>query len=280
MRGDRSIGRAMSGSSRSRPAPARPTVSPEDRNLDGKELRRSAVGIRTRLRDRQGPPDRTFPGGLRIGLLLAHRSSAFSGAFGADSSSKVMTKEETVHLARSVAVVVAGGALVAARGRTRATDKPAHEPLPARQGPGGGPPGERPRGRRRRPGDQGRRQVRRLRPGPRAPGPRGRRRQERATCWPRSSRTSTRRSRCPTSRPASRTGELKLQDAEREYATQKALFDQGLLGSDAMPAGPEQARPGRREPPRREDALPDRRGPRHPDLRQRRVAEGARRRRR
>src|SRR5262249_4416518 len=28
--------------------------------------------------------------------------------------------------------------------------------------------------------------------------------------------------------------ELKLQDAEREYASQKALFDQGLLGSDAF----------------------------------------------
>ncbi|HYB53925.1 MAG TPA: efflux RND transporter periplasmic adaptor subunit [Thermoanaerobaculia bacterium] len=28
--------------------------------------------------------------------------------------------------------------------------------------------------------------------------------------------------------------ELKLQDAEREYATQKALFEQGLLGSDAF----------------------------------------------
>src|SRR5262249_51040535 len=30
--------------------------------------------------------------------------------------------------------------------------------------------------------------------------------------------------------------ELKLQDAEREYASQKALFDQGLLGSDAVKA--------------------------------------------
>ena len=30
--------------------------------------------------------------------------------------------------------------------------------------------------------------------------------------------------------------ELKLQDAEREYASQKALFDQGLLGSDAFKA--------------------------------------------
>ncbi|HYK41342.1 MAG TPA: efflux RND transporter periplasmic adaptor subunit [Thermoanaerobaculia bacterium] len=28
-------------------------------------------------------------------------------------------------------------------------------------------------------------------------------------------------------------GEIKLRDAEREYATQKALFDQGLLGADA-----------------------------------------------
>src|SRR5499433_3820267 len=30
--------------------------------------------------------------------------------------------------------------------------------------------------------------------------------------------------------------EIKLQDAEREFATQKALFDQGLLGSDAFKA--------------------------------------------
>ncbi|HEY3123260.1 MAG TPA: efflux RND transporter periplasmic adaptor subunit, partial [Thermoanaerobaculia bacterium] len=29
-------------------------------------------------------------------------------------------------------------------------------------------------------------------------------------------------------------GELKLQDAEREYTTQKTLFDQGLLGADAF----------------------------------------------
>src|SRR5215831_7369249 len=33
-----------------------------------------------------------------------------------------------------------------------------------------------------------------------------------------------------------RDAQLKLQDAEREYTTQKALFQQGLLGSDTMRA--------------------------------------------
>ncbi len=44
-----------------------------------------------------------------------------------------------------------------------------------------------------------------------------------------------------------------------------------------VPLLPDQARPGRRGSPRCADALPDRRGPRHPDLRQRLLSERARR---
>ena len=46
-----------------------------------------------------------------------------------------------------------------------------------------------------------------------------------------SSRTSTRRSRSPTCRRASRRRSSKLQDAEREFTNQKALFDNGLIGA-------------------------------------------------
>ena len=97
------------------------------------------------------------------------------------------------------AVVLLGGAAGGGQGHQQAEAQGAGVPLPARQGPGRGPPGERPRGRRRRPRDQGRRQVRRLRPRPVADGARGRGREGAATCWPRSSPTSTRRSRSPTS---------------------------------------------------------------------------------
>ena len=158
------------------------------------------------------------------------------------------------------------------RGQEPRQDRPqgGKHALPARQGPGRGPPGLRPRGRRRRPGDQGGREVGGLGPRPLAAGARGRRRQERATCSPRSSRTSTRRSRSPTSRRASRTMELKLQDAERDFAMQKALFEQGLIGRDPFRASQIKRDQARGDPARRADALPDRRGPRHSDLRQRR----------
>ena len=107
-------------------------------------------------------------------------------------------------------------------------------------------------------------------------GARGRGRPPGRRAGRRSSPTSTRRSRSPTSRPSVRESDLKLQDAERELRDAEALFEPGSVGRDPFRAARDQARPGRRHPARRADALPDRRGPRHPDLRQRRVAERAR----
>ena len=67
------------------------------------------------------------------------------------------------------------------------------------------------------------------------------------------------------------------QDAERELATQKALFDAGPDRPRDAAATAETERDLAADDLRaRADALPDRRGPRHPDLRQRLVAERAR----
>ena len=144
--------------------------------------------------------------------------------------------------------VVAGGALAAhaREGQGRAEGRPS----PFRLGKVQAEDLQvtRPRGRRRRPRDQGGRQVGRLGPRRRPEGPRGRRRQ--VGRHARRGRARREPGAVALRRPGGRHAgqELKLQDAERELATQKALFDAGLIGARHLQRLGDQARPGRGEP--------------------------------